>query len=76
MAIIALKEYSRRHGIDPINACRKAREGKFKTAVKIGRDWAIDENEPYIDYRFKSGDYVGWRKYGRNNKKVMGENKG
>ena len=70
MAIIALKEYCRRHSIDPINACRKAREGKFKTAVKIGRDWLIDEDEPYIDHRYKSGDYVGWRKFGRKKKMI------
>lgn len=62
MAMISLKEYALRHGKHVDSTRRKAIEGKFKTAVKIGRDWAIDEDEPYEDMRIKNGKYIGWRK--------------
>lgn len=62
MAMITLKEYAARHGKLLDSMRRKALDGRFKTAVKIGRDWAIDENEPYEDLRYKHGKYVNWRK--------------
>ena len=59
MAIITLKEYAQRHGkhIDIVR--QKALRGGFRTAKKLGRDWFIDEDEPYIDGRVTSGKYVG-----------------
>ncbi len=62
MAMIPLKEYAERLGKNPIVARQKAQRGGFITATKMGRDWIIDENEPYIDKRIKSGSYVNWRK--------------
>lgn len=47
MAFISLAEYARRHGRLPDSARQKAQRGGFKTATKIGRDWLIDEDEPY-----------------------------
>ena len=61
MALITLKEYALRHGKNPINAVQKALRGTFKTARKMGRDWVIDEDEPYSDARIKTGKYVGFR---------------
>lgn len=61
MAIITLKEYAERLGKNPVVVRNKALRGGFKTAHKIGRDWMIDEDEPYIDLRTKSGKYVDWR---------------
>ena len=61
MAMIPLKEYAERIGKNPVVARHKAQRGGFKTAQKIGRDWFIDENEPYTDNRIKSGDYIGFR---------------
>lgn len=58
---ISLAEYSRRHGKDPRTVRYKAYSGGFKTARKIGRNWVIDKNEPYIDNRIKSGQYLKWR---------------
>jgi hypothetical protein len=58
---ITLVEYAKRHGKAKNTVRRKARDGNFKTAEKIGRDWFIDEDEPYIDYRVKSGKYKNWR---------------
>lgn len=54
---ITLKEYAIRHGKDPVVVRHKAQRGGFKTAEKIGRDWFIDENEPYVDRRIVTGKY-------------------
>ena len=50
MAIITLKEYARRVGKAP-NTCRKKAEIGTLKAVKMGRDWFIDEDEEYKDAR-------------------------
>lgn len=47
MSLISLPEYAAKIGRDKSNIAAKARRGDFKTAVKIGRNWLIDENEPY-----------------------------
>lgn len=59
--LITLKEYAGRHGRTPATARQMALRGGFTTARKIGRDWMIDESEPWPDRRVKSGQYVGWR---------------
>ena len=61
MAMITLKEYAERIGRDRSVVYMKYKHGGFETAVKMGRDIWIDEDEPYIDLRVKSGKYVGWR---------------
>ena len=58
MAMISITEYAKRHGKHPVTARQKAARGGFKTAQKIGRDWLIDENEPYEDNRIKTGEYI------------------
>lgn len=66
MAMITLKEYALRHGRNPTVLRQKAIRNGFKTATKMGRDWIIDEEEPLIDNRVRSGKYTGWReKYGK-----------
>lgn len=62
MAMITLKEYAERIGKDRNLVYHKYQRGGFETAVKRGRDIWIDEDEPYIDNRVKSGKYVGWRR--------------
>lgn len=59
MAIITLREYARRLGKDPSGLSRRAQNGGFEPAVKVGGVWLIDEDEPYIDRRITSGAYVG-----------------
>lgn len=59
---ITIKEYAERNGRAPVSARQMAARGGFKTAAKVGRDWLIDEDEPYPDGRMKSGKFVGWRK--------------
>lgn len=60
--MIALAEYATNHGKSPVSARQMAARGGFQTAVKIARNWIIDENEPYPDARLKTGKYVDWRK--------------
>ena len=50
MGLITLVEYAHRVGKAP-NTCRKKAEIGTLNAVKMGRDWFIDENEVYVDAR-------------------------
>ncbi len=53
--LISLKEYSLKNGKHPDTARQRAGRGSFKTAVKIGRDWLIDSDEPWPrDLRIKN----------------------
>ena len=56
MALITLKDWAIRHGIDPATARQKALRGGFKTAEKVGRDWMIDDDEPKVDLRRKDAE--------------------
>lgn len=67
LARITLKEYALRLGKNPVVARGRAQRGAFKTAYKFGRDWTIDEDEPWVDGRIKSGKYVDWRKKPQHN---------
>ena len=62
MALISLIEYGERHGKNRATVRQKANRGGFLTAQKIGRDWFIDEDEPYSDNRETNGDCKNWRK--------------
>lgn len=48
---ISLKEYAARHSRAAATVRQKAIRGGFKTARRVGRDWLIDEDEPYTDNR-------------------------
>ncbi|MBP3653182.1 MAG: hypothetical protein J6J78_08970 [Clostridia bacterium] len=61
MGMILLKEYAERLGKNSVVATQRAARGSFRTAQKIGRQWFIDENEPWTDGRVKSGKYIGFR---------------
>jgi hypothetical protein len=60
--LISLSEYATLHNLSPRTIRQKATAGGFVTAKKIGRNWIIDKNEPYIDKRIKSGKYINARK--------------
>jgi hypothetical protein len=51
--LIPLIDYARLHGKTISAVRKKAADGGFKTARKIGRNWVISEEEPFIDLRFK-----------------------
>lgn len=57
--LISLVKYAKKHNKTDSAARRMALRGGFKTAQKIGRDWVIDQNEPWPDRRVKSGKYIG-----------------
>lgn len=50
--LIPLSVYAKLNGITPATARQKAIRGGWKTAVKVGRDWFIDPDEPHTDLRF------------------------
>lgn len=60
--LISLAEYAAQHGKAQISARKLAQRGRFETAQKIGRNWVIDDSEPWPDGRVKSGKYKDWRK--------------
>lgn len=66
--LISLVEYAERHGKNPANARQMAARGSFQTARKIGRNWVIEDNEPWPDRRVKSGEYIGWHEKYRKKK--------
>lgn len=59
MSLIPLTEYAAKHGKDPATVRQKALRGGFQTARKIGRDWMIEEDEPYTDLRERREDEKG-----------------
>ena len=48
-------------GLTLATHAEKQREVVFQPPQKIGRDWIIDEQEPVVDGRNKTGQYVGRR---------------
>lgn len=60
--LISLYEYAKSKRKKPATARQMALRGGFNTARKIGRDWLIDDQEPYPDRRVKTGKYKDFRK--------------
>lgn len=54
---ITSNEYAKKNGISPSAVRHKILRGNLK-AKKIGRDWLIEEDEPYTDKRVVSGKYI------------------
>ena len=55
--IIPLVDYAKQHGRRADVARHMAKRGGFKTAYKLGRDWVLDEDEPWPDRRVTTGKY-------------------
>lgn len=51
--LISLTEYAKMHGKNESSVRKKVLRGGFKTARKIGRNWVINRNEPYVDNRYR-----------------------
>ena len=51
--LIPISEYAKIHNKAESTIRQKILRGKLR-AVKIGRNWLIDKNTPYIDYRIKT----------------------
>lgn len=52
MELISLAEYAKMHGVAPDTVRQKVLRGNLK-ATKIGRNWVVDKEEPYVDHRRK-----------------------
>ena len=50
MPLISLLEYAKKHGVTPDTVRQKILRG-YLNAFKIGRNWVIDSEEPYVDNR-------------------------
>lgn len=59
--MISLLDYAKKVGVTTSNLNKKARRGMLEGAVKIGRNWCIDEDAPYVDHRITSGKYINRR---------------
>lgn len=57
--LISLIEYAKMHKRTPDTVRQMALRGGFKTARKIGRNWVIEDCEPYPDHRRK--EQTGWQ---------------
>lgn len=51
--LISITEYAKIHGKEHSTVRQKAERGGFQTARKIGRNWVIEQDEPYTDRRKK-----------------------
>lgn len=58
--LISIAEYAGKHGKCQEAARKMAQRGGFETARKIGRNWVIEDSEPWPDRRVKTGEYIGW----------------
>lgn len=52
--LISFSEYAKIHNVTSDTIRQRANRGLFKSAKKIGRNWVIDKNEPYIDNRISN----------------------
>jgi len=52
--LISLKQYAELHSVDPATVRQKILRGNLE-AVKIGRDWMVDKNLKYVDFRKRNG---------------------
>ena len=60
--LIPIAQYAESHGLTPNAIRRRCIRGTLPGAVKMGRDWFIPADAPYIDNRVKSGKYKSARK--------------
>lgn len=66
MAMITLKEYAERRGLNAATLRQRILRGGVPEAQKLGRDWFVPEDLTLSDRRIKTGDYAGrYEMYGK-----------
>lgn len=60
--MITLAEYAESIGKAKVTVRQKCERGTLPGAVKLGRDWFVPADAPYIDAKIKTGKYIGQRK--------------
>ena len=63
--LIPIKQYAEMHCKATATVRQKCIRGTFATAQKIGRDWLIDDQEPYRDARVAESPPTTRREYNR-----------
>lgn len=51
MTLISIAEYAQLHGVTADTVRQRILRGQHPEAVKIGRNWCIPKDAPYIDGR-------------------------
>lgn len=59
---ISLAEYAKNHGITIDTARQRVLRGLHPSAHKIGRNWTIEDDDPYVDGRqaHNTDGFTGW----------------
>lgn len=66
MAMITLKDYAERRGLNAATLRQRILRGGIPEAQKLGRDWFVPETLELTDHRVKSGAFAGrYDKYGK-----------
>ena len=66
---ITVKEYAMKYNLHPRTVQIWCADGKIEGAFKFGTSWAIPDKAPRPkDQRYKTGDWVGYRKRERKEK--------
>ena len=60
--LITLKEYADKVGATYPAISKRASQGRLPGAEKHGGIYLIDEDQPFVDNRVKSGKYIGARR--------------
>ena len=67
---ITVKEYAAKYDLHPRTVQIWCSEGRIDGAFKFGTSWAIPDKAPRPkDHRYKNGEWVGYRKREKKNKK-------
>ena len=66
MALITLKDYAERRGLNAATLRQRILRGGIPEAQKLGRDWFVPEDLELVDRRVKDGTFAGrYNSYGK-----------
>ena len=72
---ISAKEYAAKYNLHPRTVQLWCANGRIEGAYKFGASWAVPDKAPRPnDRRYKTGEWVGYRKRDRKGNKKVSEN--